>query len=225
LSNLQVHWEILPPPQRLLWKSLSPSIDTGFVLYGGTAAALRLGHRISLDFDFFSERPLDRQTLNEAFPFLNQSILIQDAPESLSVLASTASGSVKVSFFGQISIGRTGTPERTPDRVLEVASLLDLLATKLKVIQQRVEAKDYRDIAAILKSGTSLSDGLGAAAAMYGSNFQPSEALKALACFEGGDLSTLSVDEKKQLSLSVSKVRHIAPRGIVSRILSAGDCA
>jgi hypothetical protein len=223
LSDFLVRREILPPAQRLLWKSLSASIDTGFVLYGGTAAALRLGHRISLDFDFFSERPLDRPRLNEGFPFLNRSILIQDAKDSLTVLAPTASGSVKVSFFGQISIGRTGTPDRTQDGVLEVASLLDLLATKLKVIQQRVEAKDYRDIAAILKNGTGLSDGLGAAAAMYGPNFQPSEALKALSCFEGGDLATLSVDEKKYLSLAVSKVRHITPYGIASFTLSAGD--
>jgi len=222
LSGLQVHWDILPPAQHLLWKSLSASVDTGFVLCGGTAVALRLGHRISLDFDFFSERPLARRALSEAFPFLSQSILIQDAKDSLSILAPTASGNVKISFFGQISMGRTGTPDRTEDGVLEVASLLDLLATRLKVIQQRLEAKDYRDIAAILKSGTSLSDGLSAAAAMYGSNFQPSEALKAMACLEGGDLATLDLDEKKYLSIAVTKVRNITPRGILSRTLSAG---
>lgn len=31
----------------------------GFALYGGTAIALRLGHRTSVDFDFFNDRPLD----------------------------------------------------------------------------------------------------------------------------------------------------------------------
>ena len=221
MSNIAVHWDVLPVAQGLLWKSLSGSIESGFVLYGGTAVALRLGHRTSLDFDFFSEKPLDRRMLYTALPFLGQSTVIQDAKETLSVLAPTTSGNVKVSFFGEISMGRAGTPDRTPDGVLDVASLLDLLATKLKVIQQRIEAKDYRDIAAILKSGTSLPQGLGAAAAMYGLNFQPSEALKALVCFEGGDLATLSQDEKKYLSLAVAKVRQVMPSGIISHTLSA----
>ena len=44
--------EILPVAQRLLWPALRPAPRMGFVLYGGTAIALRLGHRASIDFDF-----------------------------------------------------------------------------------------------------------------------------------------------------------------------------
>lgn len=51
---LQSHLEILPKEQRALWKELKPLQGMGFVLYGGTAIALRLGHRVSIDFDFFS---------------------------------------------------------------------------------------------------------------------------------------------------------------------------
>jgi hypothetical protein len=47
---------VLPQAQRVLWPSLS-QVPTGFVLYGGTALALRLGHRQSVDFDFFTSRP------------------------------------------------------------------------------------------------------------------------------------------------------------------------
>jgi hypothetical protein len=43
---------ILPEPQRRLWAELSNTPKT-FVLYRGTALALRLGHRQSEDFDFF----------------------------------------------------------------------------------------------------------------------------------------------------------------------------
>ncbi|MSU47870.1 MAG: hypothetical protein EXS37_02040 [Opitutus sp.] len=43
----------LPPAQRAIWPLLV-EIPRHFVLYGGTAVALRLGHRISVDFDFFS---------------------------------------------------------------------------------------------------------------------------------------------------------------------------
>lgn len=52
--------EILPSAQQRLWPELRPAAELGFALYGGTAIALRLGHRHSVDFDFFSEKPLDR---------------------------------------------------------------------------------------------------------------------------------------------------------------------
>ena len=45
--------DILPPEQRRLWNELG-SVPTEFVLYGGTAIALHLGHRDSVDFDFFA---------------------------------------------------------------------------------------------------------------------------------------------------------------------------
>ena len=44
--------DILPEPQRRLWDELA-TVPAEFVLYGGTAIALHLGHRQSEDFDFF----------------------------------------------------------------------------------------------------------------------------------------------------------------------------
>ena len=55
---LKPRLDILPPAQQSLWPHLSDLPDH-FVLYGGTAIALRLGHRESVDFDFFSDVPLD----------------------------------------------------------------------------------------------------------------------------------------------------------------------
>jgi hypothetical protein len=53
------------------------------------------------------------------------------------------------------------------------------MSTKLKVLLQRVEAKDYIDIAAMTGAGVSLAKGLASAKLMYGHSFQPSECLKA----------------------------------------------
>ena len=53
-SAFKPRMDVLPPAQRALWPQLGPLADLGFVLYGGTAVALRLGHRSSVDFDFFS---------------------------------------------------------------------------------------------------------------------------------------------------------------------------
>lgn len=221
MSTFEPHWEALPATQRELWPQLAGSIDLGLVLYGGTAVALRLGHRNSIDFDFFTERALDREELRQRFSFLDRSKVIQEQENTLSLLVPVQETSVKVSFFGDIGTGRAGSPERTPDGVLEVASLLDLLASKLKVIQQRIEAKDYRDVAALLQAGGRLETGLAVATAQYGGSFQPSEAVKALTYFEGGDLSSLALADRQVLVRSVTNLRSIPIAGLVSRALSS----
>ena len=49
---------------------LAPAPDLSFVLYGGTAVALRLGHRVSIDFDFFKAEPLEKARIAASFPFV-----------------------------------------------------------------------------------------------------------------------------------------------------------
>jgi hypothetical protein len=130
-----------------------------------------------------------------------------------------ASGHIKLSFFGEIGFDRVGMPVLTDDGVLQVASLDDLMATK--VILQRAEAKDYRDIAAMIQSGVSLERGLAAARLLYGPNFQPSESLRALVFFEDGDLRDLSRGEKSTLVNAASQVRELPRIELLSRRLDA----
>jgi hypothetical protein len=220
--------DILPVAQKLLWPELQPSIQLGFVLYGGTAIALRLGHRPSVDFDFFTDKPLEKAALKSAFPFLQRSTVLQDEPNAYTVLVpcrTTTDQHLKVSFFAAIGFGRIGEPEITDDGTLQVATLDDLMATKVKVILQRIEAKDYRDIAAMLKAGVSLSRGLSAAREMYGHSFQPSESLKAMVYFEGGDLLTLADSERAMLIAAASAVRDLPTVEIVSRELASASVA
>lgn len=218
--------EILPLAQRLLWPALRPAPQLGFVLYGGTAIALRLGHRASIDYDFFTDRPLSKDELYAAFPFLHQSTLLQDTPDALTALAppsTPADQHVKISFFGTLSFGRVGVPELTDDGTLQVAALDDLMATKVKVILQRIEAKDYQDIAAMISAGISLSKGLASARAMYGPAFQPSESLKALVYFEGGDLHRLTHEERALLIEAASSVRALPTVQIRGHALAVSD--
>ena len=83
------------------------------------------------------------------------------------------------------------------------------MAIKVKVVLQRAEAKDYRDVAAMVNSGTSLSRGLASARVLFGSNFQPGESLKALVYFNDGDLNTLTAAEKITLVDCVKAVRDL----------------
>ncbi len=219
-NRFEPRLSILPDAQKRLWRSLTAAPSLGFVLYGGTAIALRLGHRPSVDFDFFSDLPLNKAEIAAAFPFMARSQLLQDQPNTLTVNVPDVINPeeyVKISFFGGIGFGRYSSPDATMDDTLQVAALDDLMATKVKVLLQRVEAKDYRDIAAMLMVGVALDRGLAIAQAMYGNQFQPAESLKAMTYFQGGDLNVLTAQEKRILIEAAGAVREL-PR--VERVAS-----
>lgn len=196
--------EILPPPQRALWPELT-GVPRGFVLYGGTALALRLGHRASEDFDFFSNEDFRPDDLERRVPFLRDPRRLQSSPNTL-VVQVDRGGPVKVSFFGGLSLRRIQDPEPVEENRLLVASLLDLAATKVKVVQDRAEAKDYVDLGHILEEGVGLEQALGAARAVYGEGFNPLLSLKALAYFDDGDLGKLPESLRSKLIQAVRRV-------------------
>ena len=196
--------EILPTAQRSLWEELGSTPST-FVLYGGTAMALRLGHRQSADFDFFSNDSFEPSTLLEQLAYLRNARVDQRGKNTLTVQVERG-GPVKVSFFGDLEMKSVRAPDRTPGNDLQIASLLDLSATKLKTIQQRAEAKDYLDLASALEAGITLAEALGAASAIYGNSFNPIASLKALTYFEDGNLPTLASHIQKLMSNSVERV-------------------
>lgn len=73
---------------------------------------------------------------------------------------------------------------------------------------------------AVIGAGVSLPAGLAAADLMYGGAFQPSEALKALTYFEGGDLDALSGDTRATLIAAARGVDELPDVRFSSRRLS-----
>lgn len=130
-APLTWHLDILPADQRALWDRKLQAGFPGWVLYGGTALALRLGHRTSVDFDFFSAEPLVPLEFRERHS-LDGDILQADA-NTLSVLHR----GVKLSFFGGLSLGVLHAPDMLGNCPL--ASLDDLAACKLAALVNRVE--------------------------------------------------------------------------------------
>jgi hypothetical protein len=220
-GTFRPHREILPPAQRQIWPDLAALAPLGFVLYGGTAVALRLGHRQSVDFDFFNEQHLDLARLRERVSFLDDAtVLHQDRQSWVGLVPVAEAGEVKLSIFGDIDFGRVGVPERTDDQILLVASLEDLMATKLKVLFERAQAKDYRDIAAMIRHGQSLSLGLASGQSLFGKSFQPSVCLKALCYFQGGDLAELQKSDRQTLVAAAAKVSALPSSQLISDHLS-----
>ena len=196
--------DVLPPGQRAFWDEDVPTLPRGWVLYGGTAIALHLGHRRSLDFDFFSADPLDRAALRRC-PVLAAAKTLQDEPDTLTVTVLKAGEPLKVSFFGGITFGRVGDPVRVT-RGAAIASRLDLLGTKLATVTQRVEARDYVDIAAILASGLTINDGVAALLALYGPQASGLQSVKTIAWFKDGGLdAALPADVKERLTRAAAQ--------------------
>jgi Nucleotidyl transferase AbiEii toxin, Type IV TA system len=197
--------DILPSPQRRLWAEFV-SIPAEFVLYGGTAIALHLGHRESVDFDFFGDRSFDPARLMSALPFMVNAQITQREPNTLTGILDR-DGVVKVSFFGVPEIPRLVQPHQVPSNGINVASLLDLAGMKASVVQVRAEAKDYIDVDAIMTSGKiDLPTALAAGLAIYGAQFNPEITLKALSYFGDGDLRQLPEPMKARLAKAAREV-------------------
>jgi hypothetical protein len=196
--------DVLPPAQQRLWPELQ-GVSDAFVLYGGTALALQLGHRESVDFDFFAHQDIDPSTVYRQTPFLKGAAIIQSAPNTLTCLVER-DGPVKVSFFGLSHLTLLRDPHTANDNALRIASLLDLAATKAVAVQNRLEAKDYIDIDALLSAGVDLPHALGAAKRAFGNAFAPTATLKALTYFAEGNLRTLPNPVKQRLIEAVMSV-------------------
>jgi len=114
-----------------------------FYLAGGTGLALQLGHRYSLDLDFFTERAFNTEILSSKL--IDKGAKIKVAEEGT---VHTEIYSVFISFFYYPYplifpvISFQGIP---------VADFRDIAAMKLIAISQRAEKKDYFDIVLILK--------------------------------------------------------------------------
>ena len=212
--------EILPAPQREIWPQLAPASNLSFVLYGGTAVALHLGHRISIDFDFFKGEPLEKGKIEASFPFIRTARTIQEAENTLVLDVPMPAGHVKLSFFGGLTLARINDPLRTGDKVLLVASLEDLFATKLKAILDRAEVKDYRDVAAMLKAGVLLEKALGGFAKMY--QRDPGLPLGAIGFFNDGDLPSLAKADQLLLRAARDCVSDVPDVCVLDGLVPAG---
>lgn len=197
---------ILPQEQLKIYSCLAQVTELDFVLFGGTALALQLGHRESVDFDFFTHKCIDK--IQDKLLNLNgikPETILQQESDTLVFLTDSQ---VKLSFFGELDFVSKAQTIQTDDKILRMADIQSLLATKLKVICDRAEYKDYFDIATILqqKADVNLKDGLNDVAVFFGNDFPIMQILKGLTYFEDGDLHKL---QHKEREILVQKVREI----------------
>jgi hypothetical protein len=144
-----------------------------------------LGHRESIDFNFFSYRSFRPLDLVRSIGYLQDQTITQQGDSTLSCDVETEKGIVKMSFFGGLSLAQIEPPERVESNGVAVASLRDIFGMKCATVPQRNETKDYLDIHALLgKTKMSLTEGIAAAKAIYGRQYSPVMTLQALSYFD-----------------------------------------
>jgi len=141
-----VHWQTITPQMREVLGYIGlRDFSSRFYLAGGTALALRLGHRRSVDLDFFSRvdevaRP-SRQEIVQALMPLGVQVL-EDAPGNLLVRISD----LHVGFF---SYGYSLLVPTDTVCDVAVAGLVDVGLMKLDALVDRGSRKDFYDLYAI----------------------------------------------------------------------------
>jgi hypothetical protein len=160
---------------------------------------LRLGHRQSVDFDFFTRMAFEPRTLLEQLPYLRGAVVRQSAANTLTVTVDRG-GPVQLSFFGGLDLGQVAPEDLADGPRLKIAALIDLAGMKAAVVTQRAEVKDYLDIHALLtRAEIALPRMLAAGTIIYGSQFNPLLSLKAIAYHDDPALAELSQDIRRDL--------------------------
>jgi hypothetical protein len=142
----KLYFSILPKPQIKLLKKLGFLKKYGFYLAGGTALALQIGHRISLDFDFYTQRKFDSQKLYKLLEKkLKKVILLGKEENTLWVKIQN----VSTSFFQYpypLIFPLIQEKDFPP-----LASKEDIAAMKIIAISERGAKRDFVDIYFLLK--------------------------------------------------------------------------
>ena len=122
-----------------------------YYLVGGTAIALYLGHRRSIDFDLFTSGQIKKLSIKKvidrhSYPVSN--ILFEDTEQLHLVI-----DGVKLTFFSYPYLIDTPT---VFERIVRIPDLLTLAAMKAYALSGRAKWKDYVDLYFLLRDHFSL---------------------------------------------------------------------
>ena len=205
---------LLHPRTKRVLESLVPFLAThpSFYLAGGTGLALQLGHRQSVDLDFFSSQPWDSRSLKTDLTALGSlSVRYEDAKTLDGAL-----DDVKISFFAY------PYPLLFPVKSeggIPLADERDIAAMKLDVVSSRGSRKDFVDLYFLLKKHT-IFEIFGFFQKKYQNiSYNKVHIVKSLAYFEDAEqdpdplmVQPASWDEVKTAVLSAAKQLLPAPK-------------
>lgn len=206
-------YDILDEKRKSILPLLSEFKD-GFYLAGGTALALQIGHRDSVDFDFFSADDLDTGELFEKLEDIFGDHTIQKVQDEKNTLTVIVDDSIKLSFF---TYKYSLIGQLVAEEDINLASVEDIACMKLMAITSRSTEKDYVDLYYILQS-IKLSDLLPLAQQKY-STIDTNLIIKSLVYFD--DILEEAIIFKNNKKISFDKIKIFLQK-IVKEYLEEG---
>ncbi len=145
-----MHLSILSEEQKQLLPFVK-ILKKEFYLVGGTAIALYIGHRMSIDFDLFKKSSVRRDKISKLLQQENLAfqLIFADA-ESFHIVTN----GVKMTFFQY----PFDIPAKSRFEGIKMPTLLDLAAMKAYALGRRAKWKDYVDLYFILRDFHTLSE-------------------------------------------------------------------
>lgn len=144
-TDYSFYLNVLPEGQQKLFEKLSGQVFINdFYLAGGTSLALQIGHRQSLDFDFFI--PADFNTAVLINKLVETGNYVRDNEEENTINGSL--DGINISFFGYKY--KIIDDIRTLKKI-RLAGLKDIAAMKLEAVAGRGSRKDFVDMFFLLK--------------------------------------------------------------------------
>jgi hypothetical protein len=189
-----MHKEILSNDQLELLPLLK-EFKREFYLVGGTAIALHIGHRRSIDFDLFKPKSFNAKKIIQKLDTHHLKYKVtRNVSEQLNVIISD----VKFTFF---EYPFPVKPEIKFEEYIKIPSLLDLAAMKAYALGRRSKWKDYVDLYFILKKHYSINQISQRADEIYGQMFSEKLFRAQLCYFKDIDYA----EEVEYLILAVSE--------------------
>lgn len=145
-----MHMDLLNKSQRNVLSLLRKVLrGSEFYLAGGTALALHMGHRRSIDFDWFVRELGDPETLFRLLKTSGVDYVVQSI--SLETVYLTIQG-VQNSFIGY-DYPLLRDPVCLPEVGLRIASIEDIVCMKLSAVASRGSRKDFLDLHHLMSHG------------------------------------------------------------------------
>ena len=175
--------DILTNEQQELLPLLEAFSDS-YYLVGGTAIALYIGHRRSIDFDLFTDQDIKRNRISNLIENggFHVERLLYEAFDQMHVVIN----SVKITFF---NFPYKINPVKNFDGIIDIPSLLDLAAMKTYALGGRAKWKDYVDLYYILKYHYNLKELSNRALEIFGTHFNEKLFREQLCFFDDIDYS------------------------------------
>ena len=189
-----MHYEILDEERQKVLPLLKRWKEK-YYLAGGTSLALQIGHRDSIDFDFFTKDDIDTQNLFTEIEENFRGAKIEKLQEEENTLTVLIGSHVQLSFMKYSYLLLN---DLIQEEYIALASKEDIGCMKLSAISGRSSNKDYIDLYFLLQD-MSLEELLEGAEKKF-PNFNRNVALKSLVYFDDIQEEEIKFQKNKEIS-------------------------